>query len=118
MIPTYIQTLAAIIQAAAAGVFLISVRRDANLRQHARREALVEKLVVRWNLNANSPSPAERIGFPLRLKLSTRFSRRRASLGGYRFNRRGGGDRGGVVETILWRAQKRDLLRQLKEAKA
>jgi hypothetical protein len=61
----YVQTAAAIVQAVAAGVFLCGVVRDARLRERARQEAIVEKLLIRWNLNPDGPTPAERSGFPL-----------------------------------------------------
>jgi hypothetical protein len=52
MTPTEIQTIAAVIQAAAAVVFLIGVVFDAHRRRQERRDELIRKLFIKWNLLA------------------------------------------------------------------
>jgi hypothetical protein len=78
---TSIQMLAVIIQASAAIAFLRSVRRDARLREHARQEAIVEKLLQRWNLNPDNATLAERTGFPLSDRQHEAFNRILAEAG-------------------------------------
>jgi hypothetical protein len=52
MTPTEIQTIAAVIQAAAAFFFLIGVVFDYRRRRPARRDELIRKLFIKWNLSA------------------------------------------------------------------
>jgi hypothetical protein len=78
---TTIQTGAALVQALAACVFLYGVLRDARLRARARREAIVEKLLFRWNLTPDAPTPAERSGFPLSKRQIDEFNKILAAAG-------------------------------------
>ena len=58
MTATTIQTIAALIQALAAAVFLFGVRVDYRRREQERREKLIEKLLVKWSL-AQHPGRTE-----------------------------------------------------------
>jgi hypothetical protein len=79
---TIIQTIAAIVQACAAGVFLAGVRRDGRERERARQDAMVEKLHRRWMLApAQGATDTERAGYPLSPRQVATFNRWLAEAG-------------------------------------
>lgn len=61
---TVIQTVAAVIQAIAAAVFLYSVVCDNSRREEERRSALIDRLFQIWNLTPpTGRTPEETLGF-------------------------------------------------------